>query len=194
MQQLDLLRLVVQTLERLGIEYAIVGSFASGAWGEPRFTEDIDIVVRCDIFDAQSLCDAFPQEDFYVSKTAAAEAVESHGQFNLIHPATCNKVDFMLVGSTEWNDAQLQRRRAAPIFPDLHAYIASPEDVILGKLLYYRDGGSEKHIRDITGVLTTGAVELDRAYLDHHARGLGVEEEWRSILTKLGLPLPAPPP
>ncbi len=185
MQQLDLLRQVVETLERLEIEYAIVGSFASGAWGEPRLTHDIDIVVRLDIFEAQNLCNAFSAEEFYVSKTAANEAVEAQGQFNLLHPASGNKVDFMIVGKTGWNEAQLERRRRAPLFPDLSIYIASPEDIILGKLLYFQIGGSEKHLRDITGILTAEAVEIDYEYLDRFVKQVGVEDEWQSILEKL---------
>ncbi len=187
MEQLDLLRLVIQTLDKLDVEYAVVGSFASGAWGEPRLTNDIDIVVRADVFDAMRLCDAFSSDEFYVSKTAAKEAVESLGQFNLVHPASNNKVDFMLVGSTTWNDAQLSRRLLAPIFSDLNAYVATPEDVILGKLVYYKEGGSEKHVRDITGILTAEAVVVDREYLDKMARQLGVDEEWKSILDMNGI-------
>lgn len=185
MDQIDLLRLVAQTLEGMGLRYAVVGSFASGAWGEPRLTHDIDIVVDLNEFDAQSVCNAFAGEEFYVSSTAAREAVQNQGQFNLIHPASGNKVDFMVAGGSAWARAQLERSAPAPLLPDLHVWLASPEDVILGKLLYYREGGSEKHLRDITGILLTNVVALDRAYLDHHARELGVDGEWASILRRL---------
>jgi hypothetical protein len=43
--QPELLKFTIQTLERLKIPYAIVGSFASGVWGESRFTQDIDILI-----------------------------------------------------------------------------------------------------------------------------------------------------
>jgi len=45
MEQLDILRHTVDVLERLTVPYLIVGSFASIAYGESRFTQDIDIVV-----------------------------------------------------------------------------------------------------------------------------------------------------
>ncbi|TWT86331.1 hypothetical protein Mal64_38720 [Pseudobythopirellula maris] len=186
MDQLDLLRLVVETLDRLGVDYAVVGSFASGAWGEPRLTQDIDLVVDLDVFDAESICNAFHADDFYVSKTAAHEAVECRGQFNLLHPASGNKIDFMIAGDSDWSRTQLSRCIQAPLLPEKYVKVAAPEDVILAKLIYYREGGSEKHVRDITGILVTGAVEIDRQYLDRFAEQLGVEEEWRSILQKLG--------
>lgn len=66
-------------------------------------------------------------------------------------------------------------------------YVASAEDIILGKLLYYQDGGSEKHLRDITGILLRSGEQIDHAYLRDSAREIGVTEEWHSILLKLGL-------
>lgn len=148
MDQLDLLRLVVGTLERLEITYAIVGSFASGAWGEPRMTNDIDILVELDVFDVRNLCRSFDSTEFYVSVAAAEEAVERTSQFNLLHPASGNKVDFMIAGTSDWTRAQLDRSVIAPLLPDCRMRVARPEDVILGKLIYYREGGSEKHVRD----------------------------------------------
>lgn len=187
MDQIDLLRLVAQTLDRLGVRYAVVGSYASGAWGEPRLTQDIDIVVDLDVIDVQLLCDAFGSQEFYLSKAAAQEAVERSSQFNLLHPASGNKVDFMIAGDTNWARTQLDRAVAAPLLSDMTISVASPEDVILGKLVYYREGGSEKHIRDITGILAIKAVEVDLSYIAHHAKELGVAEEWQSILDKLGI-------
>jgi hypothetical protein len=182
MDQLDLLRLVAETLDRLGIRYAVVGSFASGAWGEPRMTHDIDVVVELDVFDAQLICNAFGADEFYVSSTAAQEAVQSGRQFNLLHPATGNKVDFMVADDSDWARAQLDRCTLAPLVPDRMIRVASPEDVILGKLLYYSEGGSEKHLRDITGILRTQAVPIDYEYLEENVWRLGVNEEWQSVL------------
>lgn len=185
MNQLDLFRLVVETLERLQVRYAVVGSFASGAWGEPRLTQDVDLLVDLDLFEAQALCGAFADDAFYISRDAAAEAVAGSGQFNLLHPASGDKIDFMVVGDTAWANSQLDRSVRLRLLPDRDVSVATAEDVILGKLLYYRDGGSEKHVRDITGILTTCAAPIDHDYLEQNARALGVNEEWASILRHL---------
>jgi hypothetical protein len=50
--------------------------------------------------------------------------------------------------------------------------------VILKKLEYYREGGSQKHLRDIAGVLRT-TEGLDRAYIERWADQLGVRAEWQ---------------
>jgi hypothetical protein len=180
--------LAIATLEQLGIPYAIVGSFASGAWGESRFTQDIDILIDVDAGQVKSLCDAFAGPEFYVSEAAAREAVRRQGQFNVIHPASGNKIDFMIAGSAGWVTTQLQRRRRIPIFADQDADVAAPEDVILGKLLYYREGGSEKHLRDITGILKISGSSLDRDYVARMAAQLGVADMWEAILNSMERP------
>lgn len=185
MDQLDLLRRVVETLDLFEIRYAVVGSFASGVWGEPRFTNDIDLVVEMDLFGAQAFCTAFPPPEFYVDASAAVEATEHAGQFNLIHPASGGKVDLMVTGKTAWSAKQLSRCVQTQLLPDRTVAVARPEDVILGKLLYYQDGGSQKHVRDITGILSTNVVDVDREYLARMAEELGVVAEWRSIVDAL---------
>jgi hypothetical protein len=183
--QSQLLQFAVETLERLEIEYALVGSLASSTLGEARFTNDIDIVVKLDVFDAARLCDAFSGDEFSVYKPAVIQEVESGRQFNILHPTSSNKIDFMLVGDTKWSRGQLERRVRRDVLDAGACYVAAAEDIILGKLLYYQDGGSEKHIRDITGIMTRSRESIDRNYLDQTAVELGVDEEWQSILKKL---------
>jgi hypothetical protein len=184
-EQTDLLRAAIQALERLDIPYALVGSFASGAWGESRFTQDIDIVVALLPAQVRTLCDAFPQPDFYVSLSAAEEAVRQGGQFNVIHPASGNKIDFMIAGNTPWADAQLKRSRRLTLFADIQANVAAPEDVILGKLIYFREGGSDKHLRDITGILKISGQQVDRSYISQYATQLGVADIWQAVLERM---------
>jgi hypothetical protein len=183
--QLELLRYVVSTLERLRVPYAIVGSFASGIWGEPRMTLDIDVVVQLLGQQVAGLVDAFPTGEFYVSPTAADEAVRTHGQFNVIHPTSGNKVDFMVVGGSAWATAQLARRRRIELLPDFSAEVAAPDDVILGKLLYYREGGSEKHLRDIAGIMKRSGELVDPLYVRQVAEQLGAAEVWQRIVKEL---------
>jgi hypothetical protein len=184
-EQLDLLKFVIQAMERLKIPYAIVGSFASGIWGESRFTQDIDVLIELKPDQVPLLCSAFPDSDFYVSQMAAHEAVARHGQFNVIHPTSGNKIDFMIASTTPWVHAQLQRRRTIEFFPDQSGAVASPEDVILGKLVYYREGGSDKHLRDIAGILRISAGLVDREYVTQFAAQLGVSDIWQSVLERI---------
>jgi hypothetical protein len=185
MRQIEFLALAINALERLDIRYAVVGSYASTAWGEPRMTLDIDIVVEMAADQVQAFCIAFPEQDFYVSRTAAMEAVQHRSQFNLIHPASGNKIDFMIAGSGDWAQSQLSRRRKIEFEPTIAGYVAAPEDVILGKLIYYRDGASEKHLRDIRGILKVSRGSLDRQYIAQRAEQLGVSDAWAKLLSEI---------
>ncbi len=186
MEQLDVARHVIESLESLDIAYMVVGSYGSGACGEPRFTQDIDIAVALSLDDVRKLVKAFAPSEYYISMEAATEAVAHGGQFNLIHGASGSKVDFMVVGRDAWGSAQLARRRRIELPSGLTAYVAAPEDIIISKMAYYREGGSEKHLRDITGILKVSGEEVDRCYVSQWAEELGLTEIWQAILRRLG--------
>ncbi|HEX5471391.1 MAG TPA: hypothetical protein VFW73_05870 [Lacipirellulaceae bacterium] len=186
MRQIELLAFTIAGLNRLALDYAIVGSYASSAWGEPRMTRDIDIVIRLRPDQVHSLCSLFPNDEFYVSPAAAAEAVRHLSQFNVIHPASGNKIDFMIAGHGDWPSSQLARHRKINFGANVSGHVASPEDVILGKLIYYREGGSEKHLRDISGIVKIMGNALDREYIARMAESLGVAEIWNSLCADIG--------
>ncbi|MEW6358010.1 MAG: hypothetical protein AB1696_16875 [Planctomycetota bacterium] len=186
MDQGELLRYAIDILEELEITYMVVGALASTAYGDPRLTQDIDIVldIRPDQLDA--LCGKFPLAEYYVSPEAAREAVLGGGQFNVIHPSSGNKIDFMIARNDPWGRSQIARRRRMRILPDLDGYVASPDDIIIGKMLYYREGGSEKHLRDITGILKISGDDVDRDYVAHWAAELGLTPIWQAIRKRIG--------
>lgn len=185
MEQDELLRQVIEVLERLKITYMIVGSIASGAYGEPRMTQDIDVVVDLRYGDIGPLCEAFGPDEFYVSVEAAAQAFQRGGQFNVIHPASGNKIDFMMARHDSWGDEQMSRRQRVRILPDREGYTARPEDIIIGKMEYYKEGGSEKHLRDIAGIMRISGEEVDRDYVVQWAEKLGLMEVWTAVLRRL---------
>jgi hypothetical protein len=180
----ELLTHAVWVLEQLAIPYMVVGSFTSGAYGEPRLTNDIDVVVDLTMNQIESLCAAFPPDHFYVSREAARSALLQRGQFNVIDPESGNKIDFMIARTDAWGIEQLQRRQKIPLLPDLSAFAARPEDVIVSKMLYYQEGGSEKHLRDIAGILNTSREIVDRDYIDTWAVQFGLTEIWQAVQTK----------
>ena len=68
--------------------------------------------------------------------------------------------------------------RARPLRPaeSYEAAFASAEDVIIKKMEYYREGASEKHLRDIGGMLKVSGAEIDRGYIGEWADRLGLRE------------------
>ncbi len=172
--------------ERLGLRYLVTGSLATVFYGEPRFTNDIDIVVDLPAARVAELCAGFPSPEFYVSPEAARRAITQKSQFNVIHPTSGLKLDLIVPADTAFNRSRLARARSLHPAPDYVASFSSPEDVILVKLDFHRQGGSDKHLRDIAGVLKISGETLDRAYLDSWAQRMGLEETWRALLNRVG--------
>lgn len=185
MEQSDLLRLAVQTLEQLQIPYALVGSYATSIWGEARFTADIDIVLDLRLGKISELCDQVPEPEFYVSKESAREAVRFGTQFNVLHPVSGNKIVFMISKDDSWSKLQFSRRLRVELQNGRAGFAASPEDVIISKMRYYQEGGSEKHLRDIAGVLRIQGDRIDHDYVAHWAGRFRVLEVWNAILLRI---------
>ncbi|HLC41653.1 MAG TPA: hypothetical protein VJO34_08505 [Methylomirabilota bacterium] len=182
MDQADLLRYLVDALEELGIDYMITGSQASIFYGEPRFTQDIDVVVDLKPDHLAAFIERFPSAEFYLSEEAAREAIRTRGQFNIIHPDSGMKIDVVVKKDTPYDRAEFERRQRQPIVPGKEAYFVRPEDVVLYKMLYYREGGSERHLRDIAGMLRISRSEIDIEYVTAWAQRLGLSDIWKAIL------------
>ncbi len=197
MDQIELIRHAARTLESLAIPYALVGSWGSGIYGEPRFTRDIDIVLDLLLARVAPFCAAFPRDEFYVSEDAVRDAVRTRFQFNVIHPASGNKIDFILARADPWQGGQLQRRRRFELRlgdEPFDVNVAAPEDVILGKLWYFAEGGGDRHLRDIAGILRVTGDGVDRAEVERWASKLGTINIWRQIVAKVDAPDPPPGP
>jgi len=169
--------LVAQTLEQLGIPYAIGGSLASSLHGVMRATLDVDIVADMRLEHVAPLV-AVLSKEFYADDEMMRGAIEHHSSFNLVHYETAFKVDIFIRKNRAFDGIQLERRRTTVIAtdPDQSVYVTSPEDTILAKLEWYRMGGevSDRQWRDILGVLKTRTGELDLNYLRKWAGELNV--------------------
>jgi hypothetical protein len=185
MEQSELLKYLCARLDALGIPYLLTGSMATIVYGEPRFTQDIDVVVAMTAAQVPAFCAAFPAPDFYCSQDAAQQAVRQRFQFNILQPAFGLKVDVIVATDSEFDRSRLARGIRLLAGEDFEATFASPEDVIVKKLQYFHEGGSEKHLRDIVGVLKVQADCIDRGYLADWIARLGLEAEWQLIEARL---------
>ncbi len=181
----ELLRRIVEVLERLEIPYLVTGATASMAYGEPRLTNDIDIVADMKEGRIKEFVKAFPSDEFYLSEEAIHDAILHRGQFNMIHPSSGLKVDVIIKEDSAFDNSRFSRIRR--IFPaeSYQANFASPEDVIIKKMEYYKEGGSEKHLRDITGILKISGEAVDRRYIREWAERLDLVEIWEAVQKRL---------
>ena len=182
----DLLQTIVETLERLQIPYLVTGSVASMAYGEPRLTNGIDIVAAVGDEHIQGLVASFPGPEFYISDEMIQNAIRNTSQFNIIHPSSGLKIDVMIRKNSPHDQSRFARKRRLRPSKDYEADFSAPEDVILKKMEFYKAGASEKHLRDITGILRISGEDVDRSYIERWAERLGVTEVWNAILNRLG--------
>jgi hypothetical protein len=171
---------IITVLEQLGIGYAVGGSIASSLHGYNRMTDDADITAepftdRADLFLA-----AFDPAEYYVSASAAREALRTRSTFNILHPASGYKIDLFIQTDEPFEHSAFARRQlySIPEIPGKPVLVHSPEDIILFKLRWYRLGGeiSDRQWNDILGVMRTQGERLDNAYLNHWSTDIGVKD------------------
>ena len=171
--------LVIDVLETLGIRYHLGGSFASSVHGLPRQTQGIDLVVDLDAANVDELVSRLGVA-FHADGESARVAIREGGSFNLIHFESGLKVDLFPRGDDPFDHEEFSRGRPETVVadPERCAFVKSPEDTVLRKLRWYRDGGevSERQWRDVLGVARTQGTRLDRSYLRRWARELGIED------------------
>jgi hypothetical protein len=174
---------VVEVLECLQMPYIIGGSLATAVHGVARATMDVDLLVDIQTKEAATLAQQLG-DDFYADIPMMESSIQQGMSFNLIHKETMFKVDIFPKSKHPFDQSQLERRISLPlsIEPERNAYIASPEDNILAKLDWYRQGGevSDRQWQDVINVIRIQGDQLDRAYLQKWAIQLGVED----LLTK----------
>lgn len=183
MQGAELSLLFLRPLNKLGVRYVVSGSMASILYGEPRFTNDLDLVVFLRHEDIKRLAEIFPSPDYYVppEEVIAAEiARPQKGQFNVIHVATGFKADLYTSGRDDFNAWAFRNARRMD-FKGETISVAPPECVIVRKLEFFREGGSEKHLRDIRTMLTVSGDQIDRSALNEWIVRQGVEAQWRQV-------------
>jgi hypothetical protein len=180
--------LFTQRLEELGIRYIVTGSVASIAYGEARLTHDVDLVVDLMAADVDKLAMAFPTSLFYLPPVEVLQ-VEARrtqrGHFNIIHHDTGFKADVYPCGRDRLSLWGMDNARRIEI-EGQHVSFAPPEYVILRKLEYFREGGSEKHLRDIEGILATSGDLLEEAEIDRWVDSLGVRSQWEALRPQKG--------
>ena len=185
MELFELLQKAVNVFDHLKIPYLVTGSVAAMAYGEPRLTNDIDIVAAIDESHVERLMASFPADEFYISADMIREAIHRQGQFNIIHPASGIKIDVIIKQDTPFDNSRFSRVHRIHPAESYQAAFAAPEDVIIKKMEYYKAGGSEKHLRDIAGILKIGGESVDLDYITEWSKRLHLVDVWSAVQERL---------
>ena len=178
--QENFLEKLIKKLNEQNIPYMLSGSVSSSLHGQPRATNDADIVIA----PSEEQLIAFVKslgDDYYVNPDAAREALKSNSMFNVVDIRNSWKADFIICKDRPFSREEFQRRRKADIM-GLDVWVVSPEDVILSKLEWAKNSESGQQYRDALGVATVQYDRLDRDYLYKWAKELQVESSLERLL------------
>ncbi len=165
-------------LEQAGIRFAVGGSWASAAFGEPRFTNNVDILVEFTAHNLELFLSELPAT-FYTDAWEAREALRRGRPFNAIYMPAPFKFDFFPADAFPLGAKELDRAIVLDSgLSNRPAPFVTPEDILLSKLHWYKAGGevSEVQWRDIEGIVRARGTRLDRTYLGRGAADLGVSD------------------
>lgn len=157
---------ITRACEAIAVPWAVGGSFASAIYGEPRATNDVDVIACLRMGHVRSFVAALG-DDVYVDESVIREAIATHRSFNAIDEKTFVKIDVFVPPPGPLGEGQLLRRRAFDLGDGSTTWVLGPEDTLLQKLEWYRMGGeqSDRQWRDIGAILRTSRDRLDLEYL-----------------------------
>jgi len=183
MQELNLFRIYTDILNRNHFKYFITGSVASIVYGDPRLTNDIDLVIFLNKNDIDKFTSVFPAADFYCPPPEVIKSeIEQKpgGHFNLIHHESGFKADIYPAGDDEF---QLWAMKNAGEFEfgGSKIFVAPPEYVIIKKLEFYKEGKSQKHLTDIMGMLGNSSELIDIELLNKLIKEKSLTVYWDEV-------------
>ena len=180
---------IIEVFECLGVRYYLSGSIACSVYGLPRGAQDIDVVADIQAEHVSPLVKHL-QGVYTINAQALHDAIAQRSAFSLLHLSSLVKVDVMLPHGTPFDSLVSQRVRQISLIEGYRPiWIASPEDVVLMGLEWYRECGAtaDDQWNDILGVVKVQAPTLDLTYLRHVAPTLNVSGLLEQALIDAGI-------
>jgi hypothetical protein len=170
---------VIDVLEAIGALYAIWGGLAVVAYGEPRFTQDMDILLSPHRFPAANFVRRLRETHYHVDEIAVNHAL-SGGFFNVIHLHYHIKTDFYVPVEPDLQ-ATITNRTYLPFDETRRAAYISPSAVVMSKLRAYDDSQSTRHLDDIASIVRLQGKKLNQEELEIFAARQGLLGVWRAL-------------
>ena len=188
----DFLKMILSVLEKAGVDYMIGGAVAVWPWGEPRSTQDIDIVIHLGIEQINTLSKELEKAEIYLPTDIILENLnETRGDLpiNAIHGASGYKAEMFLIRENdELRKTAFKRRVKVDFGSEIGGvFIHSPEDLIIYKMLYYSLSQQTKHIRDIGSIIKIRGDKLDYDYIQKWVAEKQLSAIWQEIRSALDM-------
>jgi hypothetical protein len=175
----DLVADVVARLDVAEIPHMLTGSIASSWYGEPRATQDPDVVIDPSAAGLDRLVDGLQAGGWYVDRDVAQAALRERTQFNAIGPDAF-KVDFIVRHDRPFSVAEFERRRPLEVLRT-RTFLPTVEDLVIAKLEWAQATDSDRQVRDVAGMLDVAGAGIDVAYVDDWFRRLGLRHSWARV-------------
>ncbi|HEY1546457.1 MAG TPA: hypothetical protein VGG28_01485 [Kofleriaceae bacterium] len=176
---------IAAELDAIAIPYMVVGSFASMLHGEPRTTQDLDLVIDPTVEQLDALLARLDPAKYYFDRDVALDALSRRSMFNVIDIGTAWKIDLVIRKDRAFSIEELQRRRVV-VMMGVRVAAATAEDTIVAKLEWAKQGASTRQLVDVAGILRVRRESLDLTYLQRWVEALDLADEWaraRALVT-----------
>uniref|UniRef100_A0A7C6A8K0 Nucleotidyltransferase family protein n=1 Tax=candidate division WOR-3 bacterium TaxID=2052148 RepID=A0A7C6A8K0_UNCW3 len=170
---------VAENLQKSKIPYMITGALAVNYHGNPRMTHDIDLVAQITNLDIPKIKELFNNE-FFVSEESINAALREFSMFNIIHKDTGLKIDFWILKGDEYSQEAFARRKLYP-YQEIKISLATPEDMIISKLEWFKLSDIDKHYFDALGIYRIQKGNLDLDYINKWCKEKSVLKIWEKI-------------
>ncbi|MBM2820483.1 MAG: hypothetical protein HW405_243 [Candidatus Berkelbacteria bacterium] len=174
--EIETLIKVAKVLDELKIPYYVSGGYAVSIYGRPRFTADLDMIIKMSLSQGSDFTKRmvvlFPTG--YVDKDQIDNALKNSGEFNIIDPESGLKIDFFIAQKGDFEEECFKKAKRKDV--GYKVKFTSPENLIISKLIWYKDSSSTRHLEDIESVLSNS--HIDQRSLNSWIRKIGLEEEW----------------
>lgn len=176
---------VIATLNKLEVNYMVVGSFSTNFYCVPRATQDVDIVIETDltkvarkVSDSSDELSLDPQLGFE-SVTAITKALltSNDGAFH---------VELFGLSKHPHDRKRFERRTEVELLGQ-PTWIATAEDVVITKLQWAIQTAREKDVSDVRNVIALQHEALDWPYIEHWCGEHETTEKLVELRTQLGV-------
>lgn len=176
----NFLSCLIRKLDTAAVPYMISGSMGSSSYGEPRATNDIDIIIDPTVKQLNKFVQSIGDK-YYLNEETAFDAVNKRSMFNIIDSSTGWKADLIIRKDRKFSKVEFERRVQGKI-AGIDVFLATPEDTILSKLEWLKSSGSDRQYRDALGIAAIQWEQLDKSYLLTWAKELKIEDVFSQIL------------
>lgn len=174
---------IIDALETNRVPYMIFGGLAAGVWGDPRYTDDVDVVIALHEKEMVRVLRSLSGEGFGVDEDIVIQNLQISGVARIEYKGYF--ADF-LIGESDFEKTAFTRKKRSRIF-GREVDIVSSEDLLIYKIF----AGRPHDLEDARRIMIRQGATIDLHYIDHWSRWLSnrlgnpaIEQRWIALRDK----------